>query len=343
MKSVDFIDTLKFADRLAMRRTLLELPAGLRQKAKKTAYKIEPTSSGERIFGLQKFMGAGMVPQGDADTNQMQVQVTTYFVKEVVATRTRNTRIMNSISSLMACQYAEFVNSIDVSNGRFIVEKVFLNNVCPSGQRVGARATAEQLWASIWSDESKGKAILPVSKIKEIKFSDVVNWNTFCIMSIAMRADLGEGFSLLEDQELKTAMLTRSECTSMSTLEVFSRTCLGKFMKSLIALWFEWTGVHLKCTSATCSYTQGFEIIAGEPRHAMDICVQVSAEILGTPQDQRSDGLLHQKAPEDLQDDVGAERKARKPKGSSLHRGFRIHPGTLPLRKDSGKQMLVSI
>jgi hypothetical protein len=297
MNSSNFIDVLRDADKRAMQNTLLQLPPALRDTVKKATYKIEKSSWGRALPGFHKYMGAGILRDSPAGRGEEapsglrrqvsaapKVQFTTFFVEDQVATAKSSYR---SLTSLMARQYAEFINSIDVNSGIFIVEKVFLNNVCPEGQKIGAEATAEQLWAPVWESGAVGRGeLLPVDKIKEIKLSDVVNWNTYCVLCTARGMDFGEAFNTSVAQELKASKLTQEQCMSSPLVEVFMHTNLGRFLKHVLAFWRSWTEVCLECVSAEMSFREeDFEIIAGEARNVMDVVVNV--RVISKPTSER--------------------------------------------------------
>merc|ERR1719247_224635 len=182
--------------------------------------------------------------------------------------------------------YGEFINSIDVNRRRFTIERVFSNNICPTGKKFGSVISAEQLFAPIWEKGASGLGvILPIHKIQEIKLSDVVNWNTYAVLCTALfeRGDMdnmfGEHFEASLDEELRIAKLTRSTCRSLSMVEVFSHTILGKFTLSIIDQWRQRTSVCLKLTDVEVTFRDdGKEFIAGEERAAMDVICKTKVE-----------------------------------------------------------------
>mmetsp|Transcript_24026 Transcript_24026/g.66815 ORF Transcript_24026/g.66815 Transcript_24026/m.66815 type:complete len:567 (+) Transcript_24026:54-1754(+) len=277
------LDSLKDADRRAMHRTILELPVALQRNVSKVTYKIEPTSWGRLLPGFQKFIGAGVVLEEGASADQSiapVVQFTTLFVSNRHAVANGRQPFKRSLQSLMRCQYAEFVNTVDVYNGRFTVQKAFLNNVCPAGQSIGAFATAEHPWAPVWENGAQGIGeLLPVNKVREIKLSDVVNWNTYSVMCVALNqrpgnhrhVDFGDNFQASLDHEMGAAKVTLDQCKSLPLAEIFLRTNLGRFVKHVLKLWHQWSGISLVIVDVNVVFLDDFERIAGEYRDAMDI------------------------------------------------------------------------
>ena len=138
-------------------------------------------------------MGSGIVLEVE-NSGAPVIEITTLLLPVKHAAHVGTQNIRRGLAGLREPQYGEFVNSIDVNRRRFTVERVFLNNVCPSGLKIGASVTAEQLFAPVWDNgvveqgqrrpSLLSNCLLPVHKIREIKLSDVVNWNTYAVMSI---------------------------------------------------------------------------------------------------------------------------------------------------------------
>eukprot|EP00404_Azadinium_spinosum_P026000 CAMPEP_0180671428 /NCGR_PEP_ID=MMETSP1037_2-20121125/64572_1 /TAXON_ID=632150 /ORGANISM="Azadinium spinosum, Strain 3D9" /LENGTH=870 /DNA_ID=CAMNT_0022700461 /DNA_START=36 /DNA_END=2649 /DNA_ORIENTATION=- len=279
------LQALRTADRSALLRLMKELPSALADHVSKTPYPISPSSWGLQLDGFKKYMGAGIVREVENDSGETVpvVQFTTLFVKAGDAEAAGSgRRLAASLSALGARKDSQFVNSIDLSKRRFTIEKVFLNNVCPAGQHLGAQSTAEQLYAPVWENGASGLGdLLPVNKIREIKLNDVVNWNTYAVMCVALtehglhHTDFGEHFQSSLDHELKTAGTTPKDCKGLPLVDVFRRTCLGKMICHILSLLEGVGGVCLELTEAKVTFREGHEFIAGEARNAMDIICKV--------------------------------------------------------------------
>merc|ERR1712217_680197 len=158
------------------------------------------------------------------------------------------------------------------------------------GQNIGATSSAEQLFAPVWENGAAGRGeLLPVHKIQEIKPKDVVNWNTYAVISFALsqrgtRTDeFGEHFQASINEELRVANLTRDACKTLPLLDIVLRTQLGKFVSRILKQWHEKTAVRLECISAEVSFsdvTESFDYIAGEARALMAVIIQVEVEYM---------------------------------------------------------------
>jgi hypothetical protein len=167
---------------------------------------------------------------------------------------------------------------------------VFLNGICPSKQNIGAKASAEQLFAPVWENGATGRGeLLPVHKIREIKLKDVVNWNTYAVISFALSQrgtrmdEFGEYFQASINEELRVANLTRDECKTLPLLDIVLRTHLGKFVTRILDQWHKTTVVRLSCTSAEVSFSnlsEGCDFIAGEARALMAVIIEVEVEYM---------------------------------------------------------------
>jgi len=282
------LNALRIADRKALQKLMIELPAAVMERVSKTPYKIKPSSWGHQIEGYQKYMGAGIMLQSStSDSKAPVLQFTTLFVQNKDAVNAGFRR--RSLAAMRDRQYGEFTNSIDVNRRRFTVERVFLNKVCPAGHNIGAFASAEQLFAPVWEKGAYGTGeLLPVHKIQEIKLSDVVNWNTYAVMSIALSEKkireecFGEHFEASLNEELRAAKLTRSACKTLPLVQILLRTQLGRFIQRILDLWYKWSSVCLTCISAEVTFKADYEFIAGEARSVMDVVCQVQVEYSAT-------------------------------------------------------------
>eukprot|EP00440_Ansanella_granifera_P010557 gb/GFBE01011453.1/.p1 GENE.gb/GFBE01011453.1/~~gb/GFBE01011453.1/.p1 ORF type:complete len:871 (+),score=196.30 gb/GFBE01011453.1/:1-2613(+) len=277
---------LQAADKRAMKAQLAELPPAMKHRVAETPYKIVSSTWGVQYTGLKKFMGAGMVQSASSSKQAPLLQFTTLYVQEHLGNNGSHSSHSAFLNMFGSKRYAEFVNSIDVNSGRFTVEKVFLNGICPAGKLIGAYSASEQLFAPIWENGATSLAqILPVNRIKEVKLSDVVNWNTYAVMCVALQergeiSDMfGEHFLPSLNQELKAAQLTRAECRTLPLVDIVLRTCLGKLVLNMLELWSARTFVTLKSESASVVFLDGqAELIEGELRTCMDIVIKVRVE-----------------------------------------------------------------
>lgn len=280
------LNALRIADHKAQEKSMLELPTALLKVVRKTPYEISQSSWGYQIEGFRKYMGAGLnlCKTEDASSEAPVLQFTTFIVQNKQAEE-QGPKSRWKLTAFQDRQYGEFTNSIDVNHRRFIVEKVFLNKVCPSGHNIGATASAEQLWAPVWEKGAAGLGeILPVHRIREVKLNDVVNWNTYAVISVALaekgeRSDVfGETFVDSLNEELRSAGLTRDSCKSLPLVDIVKRTQLGKFILRILSLWHNRTSVCLKVTDAEVTFRSEYERIAGEPRAVMDVICKVEVE-----------------------------------------------------------------
>lgn len=258
---------------------MLDLPVAILEIVSKTPYEIKPSAWGHEVAGFQKYMGAGIILQKqDGLKDQAPVlQFTTLLVQNKDAGRGRW-----KLAALKDRQYGLFVNSIDLNHRRFTIEKVFLNSVCPAGCNIGAITSAEQLLAPVWEQGASGLGeLLRVHEIEEIKLNDVVNWNTYAVLSVAssQHDPFGEHFRASVDEQLQAAKLTRGELKSLPLVEVLLHTELGKLILRILHWWHQKTAVCMKCTSAEVTFrAKEFEIIAGESRNAMDVICKLEVD-----------------------------------------------------------------
>jgi hypothetical protein len=293
------LDALRLADRKALKKLMLELPVAVQDIVKKTPYEVKPSVWGQQLESFQKYMGAGISLEDENIEGAAPVlQFTTLFVQKKNIAHTGPQKIRRSLADLSSRQYGEFTNSIDVNRRSFIIQRVFLNKVCPSSCHIGSSASAEHLFAPVWEKGALGLGeLLPVHKIQEIKLSDVVNWNTYACLAVAMiqRGEcedmFGEHFQRPLDEELHAAGLTPHGCKTLPLVDVFKQTCLGKFVRRILDAWNQRTGVQLKCVSAQVVFhSDGKEIIAGEARAAMDVLVKTEVDFAAS-------AALEEKAP----------------------------------------------
>lgn len=278
------LNALRVADRKALQKLMIELPAAVMDRVSKTPYELKPSSWGHQIEGMQKYMGAGIVLQSSTSDKEAPVlQFMTLYVQRKDAVK--GGFASRSLAALKDKQYGEFTNSIDVNRRSFTVERVFLNKVCPSGQNVGSSASAEQLFAPVWEKGAFGLGeLLPVHKIQELKLSDVVNWNTYAVLSVALsekkiRDDVfGEHFQASLNEELRAANLTRDDCKKLPLVQIVLRTQLGRFIQRMLDCWFEWSSVRLNLVSAEVIFKSDYEWIAGEARSVMNVVCRTEVE-----------------------------------------------------------------
>eukprot|EP00931_Biecheleriopsis_adriatica_P076064 TRINITY_DN49813_c0_g1_i1.p1 TRINITY_DN49813_c0_g1~~TRINITY_DN49813_c0_g1_i1.p1 ORF type:complete len:885 (-),score=176.49 TRINITY_DN49813_c0_g1_i1:148-2640(-) len=281
---------LRDSDRRAMNKQILDLPAAVKERVQKTPYKIMHSSWGVQFDGFQKFMGAGIIQDGSQHMGETAplLQFSSFLIKDRESKPSGSGTVFQGMAALGEVRYSEFVSSIDLNQKRFTIERAFLNKTSPVGRNFGAAAISEHLFSPVWEAAlmglGHGELLLPVEKIKEIKLSDVVNWNTYAIMAVTL-ADRGEKsetfgvhFDACIDHEFRSVKLSRKDSWKLPLIDVLMHTCLGKLIRNVLELWQKRTFVTLRCTDAAVTFLEGFELVGGERRRAMDITCKVQVE-----------------------------------------------------------------
>mmetsp|Transcript_75332 Transcript_75332/g.194212 ORF Transcript_75332/g.194212 Transcript_75332/m.194212 type:complete len:559 (-) Transcript_75332:63-1739(-) len=266
---------------------LAALPRVLRDKACQLPYKLLLDRQGEQFEGLQKYTGIGMAKTFRGSD---VLEFASYYVKE--ESKSHDTadgkpgRMSLSGSALRGInellgggeKFGEFVTQYDPTSRCLTVFKVFLNGVLPAGKGAGARVVAEQLLqkqihemaGAAWD----GKA--SVQGLARIHLCDVVNWNTYALMSVAGQEPNSDAERWLVGEEARASRMTMQDLKTLTAEQVFMRTVLGKMVVNLLKLWST-TGVANKVIkSVSLQMEKGeLEMICGEYRQMMDIVVSL--------------------------------------------------------------------
>mmetsp|Transcript_41818 Transcript_41818/g.116638 ORF Transcript_41818/g.116638 Transcript_41818/m.116638 type:complete len:555 (-) Transcript_41818:127-1791(-) len=251
-----------------------ELPEPLHEVARGLPYYLHITEAGVQFDGFQKFCGAGMnttVLEGDD-----VLEFSTYYIRAKDEACKPSSWIPGRRGAEV---YAEFVTQYHPEKRRLTVFKVFLNGVLPPGQRAGVRATAEQLLAvpvpgSLVSWD--GSAAL--CGLRELHLCDVVNWNTYVLMSKVGQEPASDVERWLLTDELRAVGLTLQDLKTKPAEAIFARTALGKLIHGMLAQWRQGGVREHKVKTVRVAFNfEHSENINGEMRPAMDV-VAVLAE-----------------------------------------------------------------
>jgi hypothetical protein len=171
-------------------------------------------------------------------------------------------------------KYAEIVTILDMPQGIWTIQKVFLNDVLPPGQKLGARAAAEHL---------TDVAQYGMKELQVVHLCDVVNLNTYMLMMVASSSDrspknvFGEHMLSVFQQQLCVSRMTLQQLQTCTLLEVFQSTALGKLVANVLELWNSTTDREFRIVKVDVKVlTSTFENICGEMRPSLDINVTLS-------------------------------------------------------------------
>eukprot|EP00931_Biecheleriopsis_adriatica_P046966 TRINITY_DN27036_c0_g2_i1.p1 TRINITY_DN27036_c0_g2~~TRINITY_DN27036_c0_g2_i1.p1 ORF type:complete len:874 (+),score=153.14 TRINITY_DN27036_c0_g2_i1:210-2624(+) len=299
----DLLSALQASDRLAMSKQVVKIPPALKQKVFELPYEIAFSTWGLQVDGCQKYMGSGVlkntcntdrsIPGLDFESENTDrsvplVQFSTFFTKDHSASNhTKMPSAFGRKTALSENQFSEFVSSINVLSGCFTIERALLDAGSSVHHNIDAVAISEQLFAPVW--EPSGFAIfaqtslLPVERVKEIKLSKVLDWNTYVVMCLALirrgaledvfRDSFGDGEVLQE--EMTASKVSDDEAEVMPLVDIFMRTGLGKLVKNVLELWQKRTSVLLECTDAKVVLQESQEYVQGELHRAMEITCKV--------------------------------------------------------------------
>jgi hypothetical protein len=197
------------------------------------------------------------------------LEMRSYFVRMPLSTTCLKERLMGK-----KMQYAEFVTTVDSPPRTWTIHKVFLNDVLPQGQKLGAKVVAEHLTGVAQND---------MRELRAVHLSDVVNVNTYMLMVMASSSDrsvkniFGEHMLAVFQQELSASRITLQQFQTFTLLEVFLCTALGKLLANVLDLWNNTTDREFRIVNADVSMsTTTFEHICGEVRPLLDIQVTLS-------------------------------------------------------------------
>jgi hypothetical protein len=118
-----------------------------------------------------------------------------------------------------------------------------------------------------------------VRRLHEIYLCDVVNWNTYAILSQAgQRAEENMSESWLLTKELSASTLTRTDLLEKSIEEIFVKTALGKLVTGMLGIWSERGVAEHSIEQVKVIFDSNrHEFILGECRIVMDVVITLSS------------------------------------------------------------------
>lgn len=251
------------------------LPVALREAAAKLDYCLILSSWGLQFDGLKKFCGSGMTLS--TACGKPVLQFATYYVdqKDVakcIDKRGWKSSFVNLKGVFRTNAIAEFLTEYIPQEHCLTISKAFLNGVLPSGKGAGARVTAEQLPHMPTSNQHwNGPGAL--RELRKIRLCDVVNWNTYCLMSMVGKEPADETEKWFCHEETKAVGLTLAELLSRSTCQIFMKTVLGKMVLGILKTWREEDVGDYIVESVSVEYEAAMEFVQGEHRPVMNIDV----------------------------------------------------------------------
>jgi len=217
-----------------------------------------------------KYSGAGM--HTAAGEKEPILEFSTYYVS---ARRASKEKFSNSIIGLFqqTKPFAEFVSQYNPTIRRLTIFKVFLNGVLPPGRRAGARTIAEQL---LCIPIMGWDGIATLRKLQEVHLCDIVNWNTYVLLSMVGKGSESDVDEWLLCQELSCSGLTKYELQRGTVEAIFAKTALGKLVRGMLAIWKDEGVVELVIQSVRVRMNASkHELIQGEHRSVMDVFVSL--------------------------------------------------------------------
>jgi len=260
------------------------LPQALREEARGLPFRLHAMDGGVSFDGGAKFCGAGM---NQAEDGSDVLEFHTYFVRhESTPSSERPVFAMWKdpllrILSGWSKSFAQFVTQYDPARRRLTIFKVFLNSTLPAGQRLGARATAEQLLcipagghASAWD------GAVAIQQLQQLHLCDVMNWNTYSILSMVGKKPETETEKWLLRQELSSVGLTVDDLQTKPVDIIFAKTVLGKLVHGVLNEWRR-SGVaqHAIIDVNVVFSPSKFELVLGEYRPVMDVFLDLEGTI----------------------------------------------------------------
>lgn len=248
------------------------LPPSLRRLAQELPYRLRQVNDGLEFDGLAKVCGAGM---GTSAEGRNIIEFRSYFTRSEFERSTST--FLSFLSAFTASRkpFAEFVTQYDPVADRLTVFKVFLNGVLPSGKRAGVRAAAEQLLRIPVVGNDTWNGVAAILRLKELHLCDVVNWNTYAILSQIGHSPDNETERWLLNQELASAGLKMEDLISKPVETVFVSTVLGKFVRGMLEEWRRDGLAQHTVQSVTVEMKPSkYELILGEYRPVMDVVVR---------------------------------------------------------------------
>eukprot|EP00931_Biecheleriopsis_adriatica_P105602 TRINITY_DN80161_c0_g1_i1.p1 TRINITY_DN80161_c0_g1~~TRINITY_DN80161_c0_g1_i1.p1 ORF type:complete len:568 (-),score=84.65 TRINITY_DN80161_c0_g1_i1:165-1868(-) len=252
------------------------LPAVLQKKISELEYRVEATSWGVQFDGVQKFCGSGMAV---AHSGEHVLAFATFYVfeKDTSGWKSEQHSWSSSFATLTSVAkggaVAEFITEYAPQERCLTIFKVFLNSVLPSGKRAGVRVTAEQLAHMPVQGNEKWKGLEAVRGLHKIHLCDVVNWNTYSLMSKIGKDPDDDMEKWLLQEEAKAVGLTLADVKSKTVTEIFARTVLGRMVHGILKIWREEQIAEHAVSSVFVKLGNTQELILGEYRPIMDIYI----------------------------------------------------------------------
>lgn len=308
-KADDLVQVLNEADAHKNLLKMKTLPKALHHALKKLEYSINgPTRVGLQVPGYHKYTGLGLAErtaayngedEGTINTDDgisLVLELRTFFIKD----EPKQVDMASRLRAMMSIEkaYAEFVSWLDVQKRTWTIYKVFLNEVLPSGQGYGSSAVAEHLLAppelffpaqpgqggDIENEKDRswmGSLMDSIPDLEMIRICDIVNWNTYMLVSIAASKTrtcaevFGEHMEWVLKQELQASRMSKEVLKSGTMLEVVLHTCLGKLIKGAVEGFNKKRGVKLEMVSAEAAASRGYENINGETRTRLNVEIKL--------------------------------------------------------------------
>jgi hypothetical protein len=266
---------------------LCGFPEALQSKLADLEYKVEQAPDwGLQFDGISKYSGCGM---SVAHSGQHVLEFSTFYLKTPSQDGTEKSKVGlgSTFAVLTGLQkqqaVAEFITEYHPDSHCLTIFKVFLNDVLPAGKRAGVRCTAEQLPTMKVPSDIHWNGLDALRKLRVIHICDVVNWNTYSLMSAIGKTLDGEMEQWLLKEEAKASGLTLKDLKTMSTIDVFSKTALGKLTVGVLKTWKQEYSVDHRIKDVSIEYDHGEqEMIFGEYRNIMDIYIQLEAPVTST-------------------------------------------------------------
>jgi len=242
-----------------------EIPKVLQQKEWDLAYRLHAEPEGEQFEGMSKFCGVGAsTSHGGTDV----IEFATYFTRSSPRSPSKASANLGSLFG-KAEQCGEFITQYNPIERRLTIFKVFLNDVLPAGRSAGPRMVAEQPLLRCNQDWLDGRAA--VGQLLKIALCDVVNWNTYSLMSKAGEK-INDGFEKwIMAEEAKASGLTLRELEASTPKQVFAKTVLGKVVIRTLKLWREMGVADKEIEDVKVEFDETAEFIQGEFRPMMEI------------------------------------------------------------------------
>jgi len=252
-------------------------PAALQRKVAALEYRVEASSWGVQFDGLQKFCGSGMTV---AHSGAHVLAFATFYVLEKdmkwrkEPTRSFSTSSFGALmSAARGCAVAEFITEYEPQERCLTIFKVFLNGVLPSRKRAGVRVAAEQLAHMPVQGNEQWGGLEVVRGLRKIHLCDVVNWNTYSLMSKVGKGPDNDMEKWLLQEEAQAVGLTLADIKSKTVTEIFARTVLGKVVHRILETWREEQIAEHAVESVSVKFGDTQELIHGEYRCTMDIYI----------------------------------------------------------------------